>query len=140
MAGKAIRVSSGEMEILSMFWRTGEMTLRRAHECFTEMGNSIAYPTMQTRLNRMVDKGLLRRSDEYPAAYAAAVSRDQVSRGHLRQILDKVSQGDVVPLVAGLLNERTLSADQLAELKNLLAEAQQKAKSASDKSNQRRSS
>jgi predicted transcriptional regulator len=120
------------MEILSMLWDAGAMTLRQAHERFGEFGRPIAYPTMQTRLNRMVEKGLLRRSAEFPAEYNASVTRDQVSLGHLRQILDKVSQGDVVPLVARLLTEQTLSAEQIAELKVLLVEAQQKSKAASN--------
>ena len=133
MAAKAIRVSSGEMEILSMLWQRGPMTLREAFEAFSEFGKTIAYPTMQTRLNRMVDKQLLRRRDEHPSVYQAAVTRDQVSLGHLRQIVDKISQGDVVPLVARLLTEQTLTSDQVAELQQLLAAAQQRSQAKSSK-------
>ena len=133
MASKAIRVSSGEMEILAMLWQCGPMPLRQAHEAFGKFGKPIAYPTMQTRLNRMVSKHLLRRQDEHPSVYHTAVTRDQVTLGHLRQIVDKISQGDVVPLVARLLSEQTLTPDQVACLQELLTAAQQRSQTKSGK-------
>ncbi len=81
---------------------------------------------MQTRLNRLVEKGLVERSGDRPARYRAEVSRDQVTVGHLRELVAKISRGDIVPLVARLLTEQTLSEDQIAQLKELLEKAQQK--------------
>ena len=46
---KAVRLSSGEMELMKMLWEKGPLTLAEAHETFSEYGNPIAYPTMQTR-------------------------------------------------------------------------------------------
>ncbi len=40
---QAIRVSSGEMEILAMLWQHEPMTLQQAFEAFREFGKSIAY-------------------------------------------------------------------------------------------------
>jgi predicted transcriptional regulator len=85
---------------------------------------------MQTRLNRLVEKGLVARLEDRPARYRAAVSRDQVSAGHLRELVAKIGGGDVVPLVARLLSERTLTDEQVARLKELLAQAQQRSEAA----------
>lgn len=125
MARKSLRVSTGEMEILGMLWASGEISLGTAHERFGEFGAPCSYPTMQTRLNRMVEKGLVSRSDERPALYTANVTRDQVTVGHLRQLIDKLSQGDIVPLVAQLLGEQKLSEEQYAELEGLLRKARE---------------
>lgn len=81
---------------------------------------------MQTRLNRMVAKGFLSRDDARPAAYQAAVSRQQVAAGHLGQLVDKVSRQSVAPLVAQLITERPLTADEITELKRLLEEVEKK--------------
>jgi predicted transcriptional regulator len=121
------------MELLAMLWSEGPLTLRAAHEKFGAYGKPVGYPTIQTRLNRLVEKKLVDRSDERPAKYNAAVSRDQVTLGHLRQIVSKLSKGDVVPLVARLLSEQTLTPDQVAELRKLLAAAQQKSEAAHNK-------
>jgi predicted transcriptional regulator len=116
------------MEILGMLWTEGALTLREAHERFHRFGKPVSYPTMQTRLNRLAEKRILHRSDDRPARYRALVSRKQVTTGHLRELVSKISRGDVVPLVARLLNEQTLTDEQIAQLQQLLAKARQKSK------------
>jgi predicted transcriptional regulator len=61
--------------------------------------------------------------------YRALVTREQVSLGHLQELLAKVSRGDAVPLVAHLLRDRRLTPEQLTELEQLLAEARRAANS-----------
>jgi BlaI family transcriptional regulator, penicillinase repressor len=119
-----LRVSSGEMDILAMLWSEGPLTLAQAHLRFGGYGRPVEYPTMQTRLNRLVDKGLVQKSDGRPAAYQAAVTADQVSSGHVQQLLDKLGRRHLLPLVAHLLAGQKLSPDELAALKGLVAEAE----------------
>ncbi|MHC5544351.1 BlaI/MecI/CopY family transcriptional regulator, partial [Singulisphaera rosea] len=92
MSRRAIRVAPGEMEILGMLWARGPLTIREAHEGFGEFGKPVGYPTMQTRLNRLAEKGLVHRSEERPARYRAVASRDQVSVGHLRELVAKIGR------------------------------------------------
>jgi BlaI family transcriptional regulator, penicillinase repressor len=129
MSRRAIRVAPGEMEILGMLWAEGPLNIRTAHDRFGSYGKPVSYPTMQTRLNRLVEKGLVARSGDRPACYRAAVSRDQVTVGHLRELISKLSGGDIVPLVARLLTERTLTDDQIGQLKQLLEAAQKRSES-----------
>jgi predicted transcriptional regulator len=128
MGRRAIRASRGELEILDMLWTMGPVSIRAAYEAFPAYGKPVSYPTMQTRLNRLVEKGLAARSLDRPARYRAAVSRDRVTVGHLRELVAKISQGDVVPLVARLLRDQTLTEEQIAQLESLLAEAQRKSR------------
>ena len=75
-----------------MLWAEGPLTIREAHEGFGAYGKPVSYPTMQTRLNRLAEKGLVSRSEDRPARYRAAVSRDQVTVGHLRELVAKISR------------------------------------------------
>jgi predicted transcriptional regulator len=75
-------------------------------------------------------KGLAARSEDRPARYRAAVSRDQVTVGHLRELVAKIGRGDVVPLVARLLSQQTLSDEQIARLQELLAQARKRSAAA----------
>src|SRR5690606_21820999 len=100
MAKAPVRVTSGEMDLLSMLWAEGPLSLGEAHKRFGAYGREVSYPTMQTRLNRLVDKGLVVRTDDRPAIYRAVATRDQVALGHLQELLSKISGGDAVPLVA----------------------------------------
>ena len=133
MGKKSLRVSRGEMDILSMFWGEGELTLQEAHQRFSAYAKHVAYPTMQTRLNRMVEKKLLSRSDERPSVYQAVVTRRSVASGHLRELSQKLGGGEVVPLVAQLISERPLSEQEIDDLTDLLVEARRKTQAAQSK-------
>ena len=74
----------------------------------------------------LVEKGLVTRSSQRPALYRAAIKQEKVSAGYLDFLLDNVSGGNVVPLVAHLMKERSLSANDIAELKRLIADAEQR--------------
>ena len=116
------RLSSGELDLMDLLWREGPLTLAQAHERFG--AGAVGYTTMQTRLNRLVDKGLASKSGR-PAEYLAAIPREQAQAGHLDQLLSKLSGGSVVPLVAQLMQDRQISGDELQELKRLIHEAEQ---------------
>jgi BlaI family transcriptional regulator, penicillinase repressor len=125
---KKLRPAPGELEILAMLWREGPLTLADAHERFGGYGRSVSYPTMQTRLNRLVAKGMARRSDDRPALYEAAVDAEEVGVAHLDRWLHTTRQETVVPLVAHLISEHPLSECEIAELKHLLDAAERQAK------------
>lgn len=119
------RLSAGEMEMLQMLWRDGPVALSEAQ---TGLGRAIGYTTVQTRLNRLVEKGVVTRTAERPARYAAAIAAKDVSARHLDLLLERVSDGSVVPLVAHLVRDRRLSAAEIAELKELIAAAERQEK------------
>jgi len=116
----AVRLSSGEMELMRMLWEKGPLTLAEAHQAFDEYGSPIAYPTMQTRLNRIAAKGLATKSDQRPAVYQAVATQSQATEGYLGQVLEKLTSGKVVPLMQHLISERPLTKDEVKELKKLL--------------------
>lgn len=118
--GRQRRPSSGELDILAMLWQRGPLTLREAHEVFDEFGGPVGYTTMQTRLNRLVKKGVVRRSEERPAKYEAAVQPDEVGARDLDTLLDRVTQGRLVPLVAHFLTQHQLSSNEIDELKRMI--------------------
>jgi len=124
---EAVRLSAGEMELMNMLWQEGPVTIAEAHQAFAKYAHQVGYPTMQTRLNRLVDKGLATRSEERPARYKSTVTVDQVAAGHLDQMLDKLTGTSVAPLVCHLISERPLTRQEIEEVKELLSEAEGKA-------------
>jgi predicted transcriptional regulator len=122
---KTPHLSTGEMEIMAMLWREGPLTLAQAHQAFGRYGRPVGYPTMQTRLNRLADKGWLGRTSERPAQYEAAVSVAEVSAAHLERLPQPIRRSHVVPLVAHLIAERPLTAEEIHELRRLLEKAEQ---------------
>jgi BlaI family penicillinase repressor len=120
---RPIKLTSGEVDLMDLLWRHDALTLSAAHKAFGK--ERIGYTTMQTRLNRLVEKGLAKRSSQRPAAYSAAVAREAVQAGHLDDVLKRLSDGSVVPLVAHLVRDQKIDRDELAELKRLVRQAEQ---------------
>lgn len=123
-ANRIPRLPEGEIEILEMLWRESAVTIQQAQ---TALGQPIGYTTVQTRLNRLVEKGLVTRSKTRPAQYVAAVTPEQVRERDLETLVERVSSGRVAPLVAHLINRSDVSREEIAELKALIEQAEQRA-------------
>ena len=119
---KTARLAAGELEMLQMLWREDGVTIMEAQQ---SLGLPIGYTTVQTRLNRLVRKGIATKSKERPARYFAAVSPDQVRGADLDLLVEKVSDGKVFPLVAHLVRRESVSREELKELKRLISEVEQ---------------
>ena len=120
-----LRLAAGELELLELLWRTGGATLAQTHGA---LDRRVGYTTVQTRLNRLVKKGLVTRSRDWPACYRAAVSREEVSAQDLNLLMARVSGGRVVPLVAHLIRDRRLDVEEIEELKRLITDAERKSR------------
>lgn len=119
----APRLLASELEILEMLWRVGSATLVEGQRA---LGGDAGYTTVQTRLNRMVKKGVVKRSRTKPAKYSAGIQPDEVASSDLDLLLDKVSRGSVLPLVTHLVKDRSLTCEEMDELKKLVAEAEKR--------------
>ncbi|MFT7641700.1 MAG: BlaI family penicillinase repressor [Pirellulaceae bacterium] len=122
-----IRLTASEMELMSLLWDHGPLSIAEAHKLFPKYGSPIGYPTMQTRLNRLVDKNLARRMGIRPARYESGVSNSDVATGHLDELLEKLSCESVAPLVSHLISERPLTSGEIDELRELLEKAERDA-------------
>ena len=125
MNRKAPRLAAGEIEMLQMLWREHGVTILEAQQ---SLGLPIGYTTVQTRLNRLVRKGVATKSKERPARYFAAISAEEVRGADLDLLVDKVSNGKVSPLVAHLVERDSVSREELSELKRLISAAEQRIK------------
>ncbi len=118
---KTAYLGAGEMEMMQMLWREGGVTISEAQRA---LDRAVGYTTVQTRLNRLVAKGVVTRGKSRPGKYRAAVAPEEVSARHLDLLLSRVSAGKVVPLVTHLVKDRSLSREEIDELKQLVTEAE----------------
>lgn len=120
---KRSRLAGGDLELLEMLWKSGPVTILEAQQ---QLGQPIGYTTVQTRLNRLVEKGAAKRSSTRPAKYSAATTPDDVRESELDTLVHRVSAGRVTPLVAHLLATQDISREELDELKQLVADAERR--------------
>lgn len=132
--GKALpHVTAAELKILKVLWRLGSGTVRDVKdELEKEDGETSAYTTVMTLMNQLAAKGGLEVDrDRQPFVYTPALPRDQVLGDRLKQFLATVFDGQAGELVLRLVEEASLSPD---ELKRIEAKIEAREKGGSNKS------
>lgn len=127
MAKNVPSISDSELEVLKVLWEQGPASVR---EVWDELAQGRwAYTTVQTLLQRLEGKGCVASEKrERLRIYRAAVSRDQLVQDRVGNLMRELCDGSPMPLMQGLVQGKTLSADQIDEFRALLdaQEAQSK--------------
>lgn len=103
-----------ELKVMQAVWTVDGGTVSAVLE---QMGDELAYTTVQTMLNILVRKGKLRRHREGRAfVYMAAESEAKARKQSLRDLIDRMFGGESEELVMSLLKSRDIDAKKLGEL------------------------
>jgi predicted transcriptional regulator len=118
------KVTDAEMEVLNILWHRGPSTVRDVHTVLTSL-REIQYTTTLKALQVMTGKGLVKRDEASKAhVYEAAVDREQTQRKLVGDLVNRVFSGSAVGLMAGALSAKKASPEELAELRQLLDQAE----------------
>ena len=121
--------SDAELELLKLLWKLGPTTVRDLHGVIEEAGLGWAYTTVQTMLLRMAEKGYVAVDrDGFAHIFSAAVSRDSLVGLRLRDVMEKLCDGAAAPLLHHLAEGRKFSADEIAQFRKLLDDAERSGK------------
>jgi len=110
----------GEMKILNVLWDLGQATVEEVikHPSFTTPPN---YKTTQTLLRIMEDKGLARHTTRGRVfVFAACVTREQVSRLSVQNLLEQTFAGSLTDMMVGVIETGTVKESELEELEALI--------------------
>jgi len=111
-----------ELAILDVLWDEGPKTAREVLERLSADPKP-AYNTVLTVLRRMEQKRMLRREKvSHSHVYEAAVDRNSLRSGLLRDLLSRLFDDSPGELVAHLVEQRKLSAKELARIEKLLSD------------------
>lgn len=114
-------ISDAELDLLKVLWRLGPSTVRQVLDGLAPGSRSWAYTTVQTLLTRLVQKGYITASRDGRAhIFAAAVKREDLLGRELREIADRVCDGEATPLVLALVGKNRFSKEDLKQFRELL--------------------
>jgi len=113
---KSARLTRFELEIMELFWPLGEASVREIQEAIPEKSRP-AYTTVQTIVQRLEQKGAVRRTRKVGNAlmFEAVLTRKSAYRRLIDEVLDLFG-GSAQPLVAHLLESGKLTLEDLKEL------------------------
>ena len=113
------RVSESEMRVMEVLWQTSPLT---ASEVINKLDDTRwNEKTVKTFLNRLLKKNAIGfKKDGRKYAYFPQIERDQLLEQESKGFLDKLFGGDVKELLATFVQNKQLSEEELAYLRNLL--------------------
>src|SRR5205809_6470932 len=122
MLSKKPVLTSQELEIMKVVWRSGASTVRAVYEDLLER-RKIAYTTVMTMMNILEQKGYLKKTQKDRAyVYQATRPQKQVIRGMVREFVDRVFNGSAEPVLLHLVEDRRRSKSDLEEIRRMIEE------------------
>ena len=114
-----------ELELMKILWESGPATVQIVQQRLSQT-RELAYTTVQTMLNLLHSKGKVKRTLKDRAYYyRPAITRQQVVRQSMRDIIDRLFGGSTESLVMSLIETRHLTPKTLAKLNKLLDQSRE---------------
>ena len=118
-------LSKGELEVARVLWDLKKATVREVHEAFPS-DRAIDFSTVQTYLRRLESKGYVKADlDGRVRVYSPRVRPTTVIRETVNDLVDRLFGGETLPLMRHLIEDGRVSADELAELRELIDRIEQ---------------
>jgi BlaI family penicillinase repressor len=109
-----------ELGILKILWRDGPLPVRGVRDALAP-ARELAYTSVMTVMNIMVEKGYLARRKDGPSyVYRPRVSEQATTRRMLRDLVDRAFDGSAAAVMVNLLETADLDEAELKELRALL--------------------
>jgi predicted transcriptional regulator len=121
MARAAQDVTEAELALMRQLWDGGPATIRRLADELYPGGGPAQYATVQKLLDRLEDKGCVRRDRSANVhVFTAAVGRDDLIGLRLQAIAESLCEGSLTPILTQLVSGRPLTADERQSLRDLI--------------------
>jgi predicted transcriptional regulator len=116
-------LANAELAVMELLWTEGRLTARGVRERLYPGAERAQHGTVQRLLQRLEDKGLVRRDRALGVqVFSAAVSRDDYAAGQLESLAQRLTGGSIAPLVTRLMEEKRLSQADIERLRRILGE------------------
>jgi predicted transcriptional regulator len=117
---KKTRPTDAELVVLRALWRGGPSTVRQVHEALSR-DRDLGYTTVLKVLQVMTAKGLVTRDTSMRShVYAPTSTEGQTQSSLVEDLVSRAFGGSATQLVMRALGARPASAEELAQIRELL--------------------
>ena len=115
-------LTPAEFDVMKVLWRLKHGTVAEVRAAHARAFDSdLAYTTVMTLLGRLAVKGAVKvDKSRQPYVYRPGFRRDSVVRERLKQFVDSVFDGQAESLVLHLVEDESLSLDELKRIQRLV--------------------
>lgn len=115
---KTENITPLELEIMNVLWKEGASNVQAVQG---GLPRELAYTTVQTMLNILHRKGRVKRKLKDRAYYyEPTVTRQQVIKQSVGEVLDRLFGGDAEGLVMSLIESKKLTRRELGRIERLI--------------------
>jgi predicted transcriptional regulator len=121
MASDDKSVTDGELGVLEVLWTRGKATVRDITAVVYEDQSFSKYQSVQKLLERLENKGCVKRDRSTTAhTFAPTVEREEIIGHRLKEVAKQLCGGSLTPLLMHLAGQTRLKPDERAELQKLI--------------------
>ena len=121
-----LRLGKVQLQIMQILWERGQATAREITDALNEK-EAIAHSTVQTLLRKLEAKGAVEHEvADRSFVFRPLYGRTEVTETAARDLLTRVFGGSVYGMVAHLLRHEDVSREELARLRDLIADEEGK--------------
>lgn len=114
------KLGERELDILEALWQLKSATVAQVQEFLRERGNEVAYTTVQTMLNRLEVKNVVKRDDSDRAhRYIAVLKQPNAAENALRRLTERFFGGSAEALVTRLV-EKDLTQEEIERIQSMI--------------------
>ena len=120
-----IKLTGSEWSVLDSLWQESPQTVM---QLVANLGKTVGWAksTTITTLRRMEEKGLVHCEIAGKGkSYTPAVEQEQAEISETRSFLDRVYRGSVGLMMSAMAQRQELSKEEIAELREILAQAEE---------------
>lgn len=115
-----VKLFDSELKVMDVLWREGDSTAKYISDVLKEeVGWNMN--TTYTLIKRCMKKGAIQRSEPNFMCHAL-IPKEEVQEAETNELIDKIYDGSADKLFAALLGRKKLSAEQIAQLKQIVGE------------------
>lgn len=114
------KLFDSELKIMDVLWREGDTTAKHISDVLKEeIGWNMN--TTYTLIKRCIKKGAIERTESNFMCHAI-IPKEEVQEAETNELINKIYDGSANNLFAALLGRKTLSAEQIERLKQIVDE------------------
>jgi BlaI family penicillinase repressor len=114
-------ITEGELAVLQQLWQKPGLSIRQLTERLYPKRTAAHYGTVQKQLERLEAKGFVSRDRSlFVHLFTAAIDRDALVGRRVDEMVDKLCEGSLTPIISHLLQNPKLSDQERRQLRAMV--------------------
>lgn len=114
------------MAVMNLLWESDRLTAREIREKLYPDAGKAQHGTVQRLLQRLEDKGYVKRDRSLPVHFfSATLSRQTYAGMQLESLAETLTAGSFAPLITHLVEQKKISREEIDRIRAILDEEEE---------------